>query len=371
MESSVERLSQTQLRLRNLLADAMPSFCAGNYEHAFNMYTWATAYAVLTRNRTELQAAVTQARCTLFAQGRPWDAWRLYGQTYYVCMPYHLEQLWLGERNLAGKFIAVLAYEHSGLGDDIFVARYIPLLRDLGAERVAVVCREPLRRLFLSLRGITSVQAIEEFDAHHAYDYIVPLMTLPGHLHDLLPAHGPYLSAHPADLDLWQCRLPAQPFKIGLVWRSSNADPRRDFPNLEALRPLWSIPGVQAYSLVRGDLREESEIVAPVIDLGSEIDSMADTAAIMANMDLIVTVDTGPAHLAGALGRPVWVALKADYPCWYWWKSLNYYPHARTFVADTGDEEKRGPVRQMAELLSDLLGNKGRRHFLNSAGWQK
>lgn len=357
-----------QGRLLGLFKHAKAAFLEGDFEAAFSHYSWAMVYAKGNGCPMEYRLAFAHVKYALMAQGRPWDAWRIFGQDADVANG--PPNIWLGERDLVGKFVAVETCPLSGLGDNIFAARYVPLLRDLGAERVAVVCHEPLRRLFLSLRGITSVRTEGNFSDHErgAYDYIVPLLTLPGHLYNLLPTHGPYLSAHPSDVEAWRGRLPGKPFRIGLVWRSSHADPERDFSSIEALRPLWSIPGVQAYSLVRRDLCEESEVIEPMIDLGNEIGSLADTAAIMANMDLIVTVDTGPAHLAGALGRPVWVVLKAKNHSYYWWRKLGYYPHACTIVAEPGDDEKSGPVHKMAELLSDLLLNSGRRFFLVAAG---
>ncbi len=229
---------------------------------------------------------------------------------------------WRGEP-LEGRSILVLPEQ--GYGDEIQMARYLPLLRQRGAARVSLVCKPPLEDL---LRGCGLADTVyRESQTLDLHDYWVFNCSLPGCFGTALeavPAHLPYLAADPARIAAWAPRLPAGARRVGLVWKGAaahNNDLHRSLPGLGVLEPLWSCPGLQFVSLQKGQGEEEAALHAqaqPLAELGSQIASFADTAAILAQIDLLICVDTSTAHLAGALGRPCWVLLPHVGCDWRW-----------------------------------------------------
>ncbi|MBP7340047.1 tetratricopeptide repeat protein [Niveispirillum sp.] len=252
----------------------------------------------------------------------------------------------------------LLLHDEQGLGDGIQFARYAPLLAARGA-RVAVECAAPLLRLFATLPGVDSVvatgQPLPTHDAH------VPLLSLPHLLGETaVPAFAPYLSAEPALAECWAARLAGDDgLKVGLVWAGNPEfkDDRRRSPGLAALLPLLSVPGVRFFALQKGGGRADLDRLAGRLgarftDLGPEIADFADTAAIMTNLDLIISSCTAPAHLAGALGRPVWtiLPLNAD---WRWRESghqTDWYPSMTLFR-----QERAGDWAPVVARVRDAL----------------
>jgi hypothetical protein len=174
------------------------------------------------------------------------------------------------------------------------------------------------------------------------FDVQVPLMSLPmlfGTSITTIPSRIPYLSAEPARVEHWQKRLHDVPgLKVGIAWQGNlrhKWDRQRSFP-LALLRPLADIPGVSLVSLQKGPGAEQIPYLRDrfaVLDLGSELTTFADTAALMKCLDLVVCCDSSVAHLAGALGVPVWVAISiiAD---WRWLlerEDSPWYPTMRLF----------------------------------------
>jgi hypothetical protein len=175
-----------------------------------------------------------------------------------------------------------------------------------------------------------------------------------------VPAEVPYLRADPALVGRWRERLAGvRAFKIGIAWQGSAAnrtDPWRSIP-LAQFAPLAGLDGVRLISLQKGPGSEQvSRITFPVTDLGPELDTASgpfmDTAAVIKDLDLVVTADTAIAHLAGALGVPVWVTLPAV-PDWRWLlgrKDSPWYPSMRLFRQERrGDWE--GVFQRMAAAL--------------------
>jgi tetratricopeptide (TPR) repeat protein len=218
---------------------------------------------------------------------------------------------WLGEEFLKGK--TILIYPEQGIGDFIQFCRYIPLLEKEGAKIILVVPR-PLVRLFSGPWKRFAI--VEDGQSFPAFDIHCPLMSLPMIFKttlETIPAEIPYLFP---DLDLmavWRQRLGVKGKKrIGLVW-SGNPNHKNDLKRsvpLGCLSPLWSLP-FEFHSLqkeYRGNDRlfmEESGIR----DHQGELNDFSDTAALISEMDLVLSVDTSVAHLAGAMGKPVWVLL--------------------------------------------------------------
>ncbi|HTW71630.1 MAG TPA: tetratricopeptide repeat-containing glycosyltransferase family protein [Acetobacteraceae bacterium] len=230
---------------------------------------------------------------------------------------------WRGEP-AAGK--TVLIHAEQGYGDTLQFCRYAPLVRVLGL-RVILEAPLPLVRLLGGLQGVESVVptggSLPPFDLH------CPMLSLPlafGTTVDTIPGETPYLFADSAEVAAWSARLAptagAGP-RIGLVWAGSShtqwpaaaeIDRRRSVPP-ERFGPLLAVPGLQFYSLQIGGPPAPAGF--PLIDHMDEMHDFADTAALVANLDLVVSVDTAVAHLAGALGRPVCLLDRFDH-CWRW-----------------------------------------------------
>ena len=235
----------------------------------------------------------------------------------------------------------ILLHAEQGLGDGIQFVRYAAMLRRMGA-RVIVECDDALARLFATLDGVERV--VRRSDPTPPHDAWAALMSLPHLLGTTLatiPAEVPYLRAEPELAERWRTRLATTAgLRVGLVWAGNpdfGHDPQRSVP-LAALLPLMTVEGVSFFGLQKGGGRRELDgwqgrLPPCFTDLGDEIGDFADTAAILANLDLVVCVDTAVAHLAGALGRPVWTLLR-DVGDWRWLdrgERTPWYPTMRLF----------------------------------------
>jgi tetratricopeptide (TPR) repeat protein len=265
--------------------------------------------------------------------------------------------LWLGEEPLAGK--TILLHAEQGFGDAIQFVRYAPLVAARGAKVILEV-PPPLTALCSGIAGVALVigrgEKLPEFDCH------CPLLSLPLAFKtglETIPAGAAYLSASEDRVIKWRQRLP-EPRKrrIGIAWAGNPAfkgDHTRSI-GLTRLLPLLSVTGVEFLSLQR-DLREGDRDIlrnnSHVMQMGDAMEDFGDTAAIMASLDLVISSDTAVAHLAGALGKPVWVLLQyvAD---WRWLLGRSdspWYPTARLFrQPEIGDWES--VIRQVERELS-------------------
>jgi len=215
----------------------------------------------------------------------------------------------------------ILLQSEQGHGDAIQLVRYASIIAARGA-RVLVSCRPPLRRL---LRTAPGVEAIYE-DASHApsFEAWSPMLSLPALLGTTLaaiPAAGAYLRPDPALVQAWRQRLAGlQGLKVGVVWRGApdHLNDRHRSAGPEAFAGLLSIPGLAVVSLQQDARPDElAALGVQALDAGPLLGDFADTAALIANLDLVVSVDTAVAHLAGALGAPVWTLI-AFAPDWRW-----------------------------------------------------
>ncbi|MBV8230192.1 MAG: glycosyltransferase family protein [Planctomycetaceae bacterium] len=260
----------------------------------------------------------------------------------------------------------ILLYTEQGLGDTLQFVRYARLVKRRGGV-VILAAQAPLLPLLTGGAGIDRFVArdasLPDFDVHY------PLMSLPGLFGTTLvtiPAEVPYLRAEPARVERWRRALgPIRGFRVGIAWQGSptNPDDRRRSIPLVQFAPLARVEGVRLISLQRGTGLEQLRALDgrfPVIDLAGRSDdpgaSFLDTAAIMANLDLVVTCDTSVAHLAGALGFPTWVALAAV-PDWRWLldrEDSPWYPTLRLFR-----QVHQGiwvePFERMARMLGDRV----------------
>jgi tetratricopeptide (TPR) repeat protein len=265
---------------------------------------------------------------------------------------------WTGEA-LHGK--TVLIYAEQGLGDTLQFVRFLPAIAERGGH-VVLAAQAPLVKLCSSLPGVTVMpldrQKLPQFDVH------LPLLSLPyvlGASLDTLPAHIPYLRADPALVERWRLRIGRSGLKVGLVW-AGNPSQRGDrfrSPRLRAMAPLFAVPGVDFVALQLGAGREDiaaNPLPPNVVDLGPEIGDFADTAAIMASLDLVVTSCTAPLHLAGALGVPVWGAIPFA-PHFFWLLDRSdspWYPTLRLYRQERPGQDWSGVVGHIAADLSAL-----------------
>jgi tetratricopeptide (TPR) repeat protein len=249
----------------------------------------------------------------------------------------------------------VLLWCEQGLGDTIQFARFVPQVKAQGG-RVVLECPEPLRSLFGSLAGVDELVP-EGAAASLTYDCHAPLLSLPLLLHTTLatvPADVPYLHADPGLVERWRQRLASfDGLKVGLAWQGNphhRWDRWRSVP-LSLLAPLAAVPGVQLVNLQQGPgaeqratLRGRFDVWDPGDELAALPGAWANVAAMMSCLDLVVSVDTATAHLAGALAVPVWVPLPA-LSDWRWLLGRDdspWYPTMRLFrQRDLGDW---GPV---------------------------
>jgi tetratricopeptide (TPR) repeat protein len=244
---------------------------------------------------------------------------------------------WYGDEPVAGK--TVLLYVEQGFGDTIQFARYAKLLVERGAKVILEV-QPVLKSLLLNLGDGINVIAIGE--DLPPFDLQCPLLSAPlAFRTDLtsIPADVPYLSVPDERVEQWSNRLPPrQGIRAGIVWsgNATHADDQNRSIALSRLAPLFDVPGFQFVSLQKGVRDADAEILAAdprIADLARHIDDFSDTAAAVAAVDLVISVDTSVAHLAGALGKPVWVLLPFC-PDWRWLLDRSdspWYPSARLF----------------------------------------
>jgi tetratricopeptide (TPR) repeat protein len=249
---------------------------------------------------------------------------------------------WNGGDQIADR--TILIHSEQGLGDTIQFCRYVPLLAARGAQVIFEV-QKPLQTLMASLGG--AVQVVPKGDPLPAVDVHCPLVSLPLAFEtrlETIPSATGYLSAPAQNAAAWQSRLQDQPRpRIGLVW-SGNPGHERDRERSIRLReflPLLDAPGADAtFVSLQNDVRPEDAPLlkerGDILDYGKALENFSDTAALISQLDLVISVDTSVAHLAGALGKPVWILL-TYFPDWRWLLGRNdspWYPTAHLFRQD-------------------------------------
>ncbi len=246
------------------------------------------------------------------------------------------QPLWDGSR-LDGR--TILLHAEDGLGDAIQFIRYVPYVAEYGA-RIVVECHPMLIRLFKDVPAID--EPIKRESPLPPFDVHAPLMTLPmifGTTVETIPADVAYLRAESGLVEKWRDRLSGfHGRKVGLCWQGNPkfpGDSWRSIP-LRHFGVLLDDPSITFINLHKGvgELQiQECGFEDRIVNYSSEVESLADTAAIMENLDLIITSDTAVAHLAGALGRPTWVLLHFV-PDWRWLMDrddMPWYPTMRLF----------------------------------------
>jgi Flp pilus assembly protein TadD len=264
----------------------------------------------------------------------------------------------------------ILLHAEQGFGDTLQFCRYVPMVAAAGGRVVLVVPR-PLRRIMTTLDGVAEVLS-EEDDVLPDFDYHCPLLSLPHAFRtgmDTIPAPIPYLRADPSPWAGFLDTLPA--LKVGLVWAglSRTAQPhavaidRRRSMRLAEMAPLFSVPGCDFVSLQLGVPAEQRHALPDCMvlhDVSGHLNDWADTANLVAGLDLVIAVDTAVAHLAGALGKPVWLLNRFD-TCWRWFLNRDdtpWYPTMRQFRQAT-----RGDWPGVIHRVRQALAHASQIHF--------
>jgi tetratricopeptide (TPR) repeat protein len=299
-------------------------------------------YRAALRLRPDFAAAHNNLAMALLATGQMETGWAEYEWRWQVAPGLHgrrdfRQPQWTGQR---AQGCTLLIHAEQGFGDTLQFCRYAALARARGL-RVMLEVPAALVRL---LRGVSGVSAvIAQGDALPHFDLHCPMLSLPlalGTTVATIPGSTPYLFAEVAATAAWGSRLAMHGTgqRVGLVWagglraddpQAASIDRRRSLA-LERLAPLLAVPGVLFVSLQKGgrlpasmSLRGSPGPKQPrssgvrLIDHTGDLHDFADTAALAANLDLVISVDTAVAHLAGALGKPVWLLDRFDH-CWRW-----------------------------------------------------
>jgi Tfp pilus assembly protein PilF len=330
------------------------------------------ALAALDTNPAHPGARINLALARL-AQGRWAEAWPDYEARWAVGdlaqeRRGFTQPQWTGAEPVAER--VVLLHAEQGLGDTLQFCRYAPLVAERGAAVVLEV-QPGLERLLAGLPGVRQVIArgdrLPDFDLH------CPLMSLPmafGTTPETVPGSDPYLAADPDLAADWAQRLSHLPgLRVGLVWAGSarahqphaTAVDRRRSMRLAEMAPLGGIQGVSFVSLQLGPPAAQLREPPPGLvlhDIAETLHDFADTAAVVANLDLVISVDTAVVHLAGALGRPVWLLNRTD-SCWRWLQDRQdspWYPGLRQFRQARGEAwmSVMGRVRTALDAFLDL-----------------
>jgi hypothetical protein len=275
--------------------------------------------------------------------------------------------LWLGDESLASK--TILLYAEQGLGDTIQFCRYARSVADLGA-RVVMLVPGPLLGLLATLDGVA--QLVKVGDPLPPFDFQCPLMSLPLAFRTELatiPAPHSYLRPDSGRTRRWKERLGERlKPRVGLVWSGGFRPDQPELAEINARRNMDAslLAGlkderIEFYSLQKGEpaASDLARLQAAhwggpdIIDWTSELHDFSDTAALAANLDLVISVDTSMAHLAGALGRPVWILNRFD-SCWRWLPGRvesPWYPTARIYT-----QQRSGDWAGVIEKVKADLG---------------
>ncbi|QNF31844.1 ADP-heptose--LPS heptosyltransferase [Adhaeribacter swui] len=264
-------------------------------------------------------------------------------------LPRHFQYIWDGS-SLVGKRVLVRCYH--GLGDTVQFIRYMPLLKEIAAK-VIVWAQAPLIPLLKTVSGIDQLLPLHDGTPEVDYDADIEIMELPHYFRTTLatlPAQVPYLHAEPLVLTSDNSRL-----KVGLVWKAGDWDESRSIP-FSSLTPLAELPSLQFYML---------QANAPEAGWNGKFGefpgnfSLYDYARVVKDLDLLITVDSMPAHLAGAMGIPVWTLLRTEAD-WRWMDDRDdspWYPTMHLFrQTQSGNWDK--VISRVAEELSKLSRDK-------------
>lgn len=283
-----------------------------------------------------------------------------------VSLPVHF-----GLRNLVTEFDAarrwrgqpakgtLLIWSDQGLGDSLMTMRYLPLLKRRGFARIVVYGEPALLRLFRAVPGVDHVISKQDPVPAGEFDWHCPNMSLPlafGTRVDSIPKNISFQISEALEKQWSEKLATVAPRRIGLAWAGTKLNPKNAVRSirLEQFAPLFDIPGLSFVSLQKGDGSEELAAARwPILDRMGECGDLLDSAALVNQLDLVITVDTAVAHLAGALGKPVWMLNRYESE-WRWMlerEDSPWYPTLRLFRQDKpGDWD--APIARIGAALT-------------------
>lgn len=233
----------------------------------------------------------------------------------------------------------LFVHAEQGLGDALQFVRYLPMVKARGGT---VIFESP-KQLFGLMQNFPGIDELTimsyEKKSDKEFDFYIPLMSLPWIFKttiDTIPAKIPYFSSDPIKCKYWRRRLAGDGFKVGLVWSGQYRPPYDRFILLEKFAPICKIKGVRLYGLQKGDAAGQIDRLPEdmqIINLGDELVDFTDTAALIENLDLIISIDTSVVHLAGAMAKPTWVLLRfiPDFRWLMHREDSPWYPTVRLF----------------------------------------
>jgi tetratricopeptide (TPR) repeat protein len=298
--------------------------------------------------------ALSLLACARFEEGWSEYEWRFRRDAWQKIYPHRLAgPRWDGS-DFAGR--TLLVHSEQGFGDTIQFVRYLPRVKALGGT----VVLEARRELWELLQGVAGIDKLLAMSFEHPptqdYDMQVPLMSLPGLFGTTpasIPGPVPYLHATPDKRKQWQRRISGSELKIGLTWAAKTTYMHEKSCALDCFFPLTELQGVRIYGLQKGSASENLPNMPPgLINLGAGFETFADTAGAIDCLDLVISVDTAVAHLAGAMGKPVWLLLPfaAD---WRWLlerRDSPWYPTMRLFR----QQHPRGWENVVNQVVTEL-----------------
>jgi tetratricopeptide (TPR) repeat protein len=304
----------------------------------------------------------------LLRQGRFEEGWAAFeSRDWYARLENHFAfPRWQGQE-LKGKTL-MIGFE-GGHGDLIQFCRYASMAKELGAVGIAIVCQPALKALFTRLAGVDEVIALDEYVPVLGWDYWTPALSFPLILRtrlDSIPADLPYLHADRIKIARFAhlTAVDRRQLRIGLAWKGNprfENDSDRSLASLDMLAPLGEIRDARFFSLQKGpgedEARRPGQSLA-ITDLSPHIGDFDDTAALIMNLDLVISVDTAVAHLAGALGKPCWVLLPAYKTDWRWLTERDdtpWYPHTMRLFRQTEAGDWTGVIAAVSAALRDFI----------------
>jgi Flp pilus assembly protein TadD len=351
----------------NKAIELKPDFAAamGDLSNALKHEGKLTDALTLARRAAEIAPDSPEAHCRyglmLLRTGELEQGWAEYEWRYHRSVPWNFSHpRWngepLGQRTL-------LLHADQGLGDSVQFVRYAPLIA-AGGGRVVLRCQRQLKRLFKNLLGVE--QTVSEDDPLPNFDVQCPLISLPVAFKtrmQTIPGAGPYLHPSPTLVRAWSALIDRSNdrLKVGLVWAGhpSHSNDQNRSTMLACFAPLCEAGDISFYSLQVGATAIEAATPPAgmeLVDLTAEISDFADTAALIEHLDLVIAVDTSTAHVAAAMGKPVWVVL----PFVAEWRWLTHradtpwYPTMRLF-RQPNLNDWHGAISQLVQPLSRLV----------------
>jgi len=311
---------------------------------------------------TYLNLGIAYLLAKNFKQGWKYYEWRFHGKRESAPKISNPKPRWKGD-SLKDKIIYV--YYEQGIGDTIQFVRFLPILKSLGAKKVLFKCQTGLEKL-LKL-GNFNIDIVDNStnDELIEFDTYISLLSIPGVLnieYNNIPKTTEYLKPDINKVIKYKQKFFANDkFKIGIFWQGSlehKSDKERSIP-LEYFYPLFKLSGIEIYSLQKGYGIEQLNKIPKefnIIDLGSTFNDFSDTAAAIENLDLVITIDSAVAHLAGAMGKPVWIILPLNLE-WRWFvdeKETVWYKSARLFRPEP-EKSKRDLIEYICKELCEKL----------------